>query len=108
MELFEATIDDGLRYVRAGRNEVVPTVDSQLVDSLCSVRAAPRTARFAPTPIGAAPATSPLLDAASPGMLQLFVALLPEAQLDLNADADALKPVVASLFAYSYIWSVGA
>ena len=108
MELFEATIDDGLRYVRAGRNEVVPTVDSQLVDSLCSVRAAPRTARFAPTPIGAAPATSPLLDAASPGVLQLFVALLPEAQLDLNADADALKPLVASLFAYSYIWSVGA
>ena len=54
MSLFEANIDVALSYVRAGASrELVPTVNSQLIESLCA----------------------------------LFISLLPEAKLDLNAEA---------------------
>merc|ERR1719446_1593944 len=56
---FEQTIDAGLKYVRTGLKEMVPTVDVQLVQSLCC----------------------------------MFIALLPAAQIDLNADIDSLKNI---------------
>jgi len=36
MGLFAATIDRGLAFTRSGLKELVPTVDNQLIDSLCA------------------------------------------------------------------------
>ena len=76
MSLFEANIDVALSYVRAGASrELVPTVNSQLIESLCA----------------------------------LFISLLPEAKLDLNAEAfDGTKKVITSIFYFCLIWSIGA
>lgn len=73
LSLFDATIDKGLAFVRSASRELVPTVDSQLVDSL-----------------GA-----------------FFDSLLPQAGLDLSKPADELKPAVAAMYTFSYIWSIG-
>jgi len=73
--LFEGTVDAVLAYHRAAKRELVPTVDSQLIESL-----------------GA-----------------MFVALLPLAKLDLaDANHDANKKVVSSIYFFSLIWSCGA
>jgi len=73
MSLFVKTAELGLKYVRSGKNEMVPTVDSQLIDSLCAN----------------------------------FVSLLPRAKLNLEAEASTLQPVIANLFTFCFVWSVG-
>ena len=34
--------------------------------------------------------------------------MLPSAKLNLGADPDTLRPVIASIYAFAYIWSIGA
>ena len=72
-ECFDATVDAGIKCVRSNA-EMVPTVDSQLTDSLCS----------------------------------LFVAMLPIAKINLKEDIAKLKPMVANIFTFCYVWSIGA
>jgi dynein heavy chain len=77
MGLFSKTVDMGLNFVRASsKTEMVPTVDAQLINSLCST----------------------------------FVSLLDDAKLDLKSEnyMEAAKEVVANLYVFCFVWSIGA
>lgn len=50
--LFEATVSIGLDYMRSGKFELVPTVDNQIITSLCSlfVSLLPKVSSRLPSP----------------------------------------------------------
>ena len=107
MGLFSKTVDLGLNFVRSSaKTEMVPTVDAQLIN-VCHTGLEPRASK---PPGSSRPAPHTREPCLAQSLCSTFISLLDDAKLDLKAEGylEAAKPVVANLYVFCFVWSIGA